>query len=401
MASFVYHLSKKSVNGKNEIIVRVAAKNVFYQSKTNIFIHPEIWDEKKKIVKKVKISNEFYEESIKIRNAIYKMEEKIELRYRECLGNPKTWLKDLLLNNIETSSFFEQYEKFIDRRNISESSLHLYRMLGKYLVKYEEYNNVEITFKSLNLDFLNDFEHFLKNVIGISENSTSAFINNLRTFIKEMYKFKIISENPFEFYLIKPQKYGSVTYITKEERDMLYLAPMPKELEEKRDMFIFQCHVGCRASDLLNITKKSIINGTLEYIAKKTSSDRPITIRVPLTKTAMEIYERYRNTPYDTLFKKTSIVYYNVVIKKIFKYAGLTRIITIRDKHTGKTSHVSLCDIASSHMARRTFIANLYKKVKDPNIIGKMSGHVDGSKAFSRYRDIDDELMKQTINLIE
>ena len=45
--------------------------------------------------------------------------------------------------------------------------------------------------------------------------------------------------------------------------------------------------------------------------------------------------------------------------------------------------------IARSHMARRTFIGNIYIKVKDPNLVASLTGHSEGSKAFSRYRDID------------
>lgn len=58
-------------------------------------------------------------------------------------------------------------------------------------------------------------------------------------------------------------------------------------------------------------------------------------------------------------------------------------------------------EIASSHMARRTFIGNLYKQVKDPNLIASMSGHVAGSKAFARYRAIDDDMKKELIDLID
>ena len=52
-------------------------------------------------------------------------------------------------------------------------------------------------------------------------------------------------------------------------------------------------------------------------------------------------------------------------------------------------------------MARRTFIGNLYKKVKDPNLVGKLSGHCEGSKAFARYRDIDDDMIKEMTNLLD
>ena len=59
-----------------------------------------------------------------------------------------------------------------------------------------------------------------------------------------------------------------------------------------------------------------------------------------------------------------------------------------------------LYEVASSHMARRTFIGNLYKKVKDPNIVGSMSGHKEGSKAFARYREIDEDIKKEVVDML-
>jgi hypothetical protein len=52
-------------------------------------------------------------------------------------------------------------------------------------------------------------------------------------------------------------------------------------------------------------------------------------------------------------------------------------------------------------MARKTFIGNLYSQVQDPNLIGALSGHVEGSKAFARYRHIDEDLKRKTVSLLE
>ena len=60
-----------------------------------------------------------------------------------------------------------------------------------------------------------------------------------------------------------------------------------------------------------------------------------------------------------------------------------------------------LNEIASSHLARRTFIGNLYKQVKDPNLIAKLSGHSEGSKAFARYRDIDEDMRVELVSMLE
>ena len=57
--------------------------------------------------------------------------------------------------------------------------------------------------------------------------------------------------------------------------------------------------------------------------------------------------------------------------------------------------------IASSHMARRTFIGNIYKLVKDPNLVSALTGHVEGSRAFSRYRTIDIDMKKDLVKILE
>ena len=80
--------------------------------------------------------------------------------------------------------------------------------------------------------------------------------------------------------------------------------------------------------------------------------------------------------------------------------AGITRKVEWRNPRTGVNELVPINKIASSHMARRTFIGNAYFKVQDPNLIGKMSGHVEGSTAFARYRKIEDETLKNVIDLI-
>ena len=81
--------------------------------------------------------------------------------------------------------------------------------------------------------------------------------------------------------------------------------------------------------------------------------------------------------------------------------AGIDRLVTVINPITQEEEQRPIYEIASSHLARRTFIGNVYKHVKDPNIVGAMSGHVEGSKAFARYRDIDDEIKRDALKGIE
>ena len=46
------------------------------------------------------------------------------------------------------------------------------------------------------------------------------------------------------------------------------------------------------------------------------------------------------------------------------------------------------------------FVGNLYKQVLDSNIVASMSGHAEGSRAFSRYR-VDREIKTNAVNLVD
>ena len=74
--------------------------------------------------------------------------------------------------------------------------------------------------------------------------------------------------------------------------------------------------------------------------------------------------------------------------------------VNVRNSKTGENEMKPIYEVAASHMARRTFIGNAYKVVKDPNVIGRISGHVEGSQAFNRYRDIDNNIKKDVVNAI-
>lgn len=195
---------------------------------------------------------------------------------------------------------------------------------------------------------------------------------------------------------------GTPWYLTLEERDRIWnldLSAEKNQLKFHRDIFIFQCCVGCRMGDIGRFTKDNIVNGALEYIPHKTAESSGRLVRVPLNQKAREILDRYswRKTTLLPYFEDWE---YNDDIKKLCTMADVTRIVSVLDPKTRTEVKRPLNEIASSHMARRTFIGNMYKKVKDPDLIGSMSGHVEGSKAFARYRTIDDDMKRELVDMI-
>ena len=81
--------------------------------------------------------------------------------------------------------------------------------------------------------------------------------------------------------------------------------------------------------------------------------------------------------------------------------AGITYLVTKLDSVSRTESKVPINEIASSHMARRTLIGNIYKLVKDPNLVSALTGHVEGSRAFNRYRDIDIDMKRDLVKILE
>ncbi|NLU28628.1 MAG: tyrosine-type recombinase/integrase [Bacteroidales bacterium] len=235
------------------------------------------------------------------------------------------------------------------------------------------------------------------------QNSVADMMLRFRSFIIWANDNGYTSNNPFKHFTIGEIVYGTPIYITNRERNRLLETDLSdnKELETQRDIFVFQCLIGCRVSDLYKMTYKSIIDGAIEYIPRKTKEDRAITVRVPLNDTAKRLITKYQDYERESLFPFNTEQDYNRKIKEAFKRAGLDRMVTVLDQQTREEIQKPLYEVASSHMARRSFIGNIYKKVKDPNLVGALSGHKEGSKVFARYRTIDDDMKKELIGMLE
>lgn len=411
--------------------------NLYYKSE--IEINPNDWnskkeelkyanfqtpDEKKKIKEKnldiAKIKNliiSFYEENKAITS------EELELKIDQSLHPEKYALEEK-----KQKSFFEVYDLFVDNYRGTERMKQHYRSVKRILQRFELFRqkshpSFSLTYECINSELLRVIEAFIHTEHTLFEkhpdiyiavpdsrapkqrgrNRTNKIFRYLRTIIRWAIEEKHTSITSFPKFKIEQDVYGTPFYISNIERKNLYnfdLSEVP-ELAIQRDIFVFQCVIGCRVGDLLKLTKSSIINDAVEYIPRKTKDGRPVTVRVPLNKTSREIIKRYSHFEGENLLPFILEQKYNKAIKDFFKLAGLTRLVTINNPTTGKEEKRPLNEIASSHLARRTFVGNLYKEVKDPNLVGSLTGHKEGSRAFARYRDIDEAMKIDLVNLLD
>lgn len=253
-------------------------------------------------------------------------------------------------------------------------------------------------------------EHFAQfdlyadhNIRPISKNTLTCSAKRLFMFLNWCVTNGYMEQKDYNNVTIDQEVYGTPFYLTIEERDKVlnYDFSYDSRLDYHRDKFIFQCLVGCRHNDLATFTWNHIVDGFIEYIPHKNLlHGKTDLVRCPLCDKAKEILDRLDPTmPY--LFVKYCEENYRRDIKKILKAAGIDRLVTILDPKTRQPVQKPIYEVAASHLARRTFIGNLYKQVHDPALISSLTGHAEHSKSFERYRAIDDDIKRDILKFIQ
>jgi integrase len=415
---------------------------LFYKSKFSVEI--DLWDEENERIKAKKICPDEYRFRINktvdiLKNLILSIYEKNKENIEDSSDLENLIEETLYPKKKLNLSFFDIFEDFLSKHELSKREWKNYKSLERMLSRYQSYLRIIENSKfSLTMDIdkeqIEDFFDYVKNeYLLINENpaifqtllSKYPLISNikrktskieerggntiikikqrLKTFLNWAAKEGYSVNREFEEIQIGSPIYGTPYYITLDERDTIANFDLSKnpQLEAQRNIFIFQCYIGCRVGDLLKLSNANIVGDNVEYMPHKTMKSNPQKITVPLHPKAAALLERYKRPGMETpIFPFITAQKYNDAIKKVFTVCGITRMVTIINPKTGEPESRPINEIASSHLARRTFVGNLYKQVKDPNLIGKLSGHTENSRAFARYRDIDEETKKELIDLL-
>lgn len=346
-----------------------------------------------------------------------------------------------LLIGKSSKNIYQLAEEYINVKKFSESHTKAFKVLVRALRRFELYiqvkkdQNFVLDVDTITEDNVNDFfiymqnehilckkdkslfEQLLKSApIEISpkhhspqisqrgDNTIVKFKKKLSAFFRWLNRSHITKNNPTSHLEIGIEKYGSPICLDIDERDTIasFIFNDNDRLSVQRDIFVFQCLTGCRVGDLMRLTRKNIKDGILIYMPHKTKDINNVREAIiPLDLLALELVKKYDGVDRDgRLFPFISAQKYNKAIKEILTVCGITRVVYIRNTVTGEHEQKNLNMIASSHIARKTFINSLYSRVQDPEIIGQMSGHVEGSRAFARYRNISVDILRDAISKI-
>ena len=444
---FETRTTKKMREGEQVPLYLRLADGRFYLShlKTKIMVNPAIWDSGLGAIKKRAVCPE--EEREAVDSEVEKLRTYIRTAYvadKESGRVKKGWLEKALEDyysgkergpkkRVKKGETLESlFDKFLEGRDPKLSRTKHYRVLMRILQRYSEYVRLSqprqskyvFDVKSITTEDLNAIYDYAVNEYQIVEdypgileaypetrqinqrggNTITGIFKNLRAFFNWCQKEGHITKNPFiGFEKGDGELYGTPIYLTAEEVNQIFAMDFSDtpSLEVQRDIFVFQCSVGCRVGDMMRLTKRDVINDAIEYIPQKTIKENAKTVTVPLNKKAKAIIAKYKDCPGEQLLPFVASQNYNYAIKEILKKAGVIRLVTTLNQLTRKEEKRPIYEVASSHMARRTFIGNLYKQVQDQHMISSVTGHSDNSRAFVRYRTIDMEMKQNLVNLLD
>ena len=274
---------------------------------------------------------------------------------------------------------------FIETSTKSRTTKLSYRRIFTDLKEYEQLKKVGLSFDKIDIDFRNDFVHYLESK-NYAPNTIGARIKVLKTFMNEAYERGLHKNLDYKKRAFtKPWEETKNIYLNENELADIYQLNLTanKKLDHVRDWFLIGAYTGLRFSDLERLSKDNINDNSIEIKTKKTSQD----VVIPLHSIVKSILEKYDYQ----LPKVISNQKFNEYIKIVAREARIEDdILTEEKKGTLKiTKTEKKYNLVSAHTARRSFATNAYIAGVPIIQIMKMTGHRT-EKVFMNYIKISE-----------
>ncbi|WP_276480984.1 site-specific integrase [Paraflavitalea pollutisoli] len=291
------------------------------------------------------------------------------------------------------NDLFFQLEEYIKAKKgrVSDKTINVFEQVGQHLRAFEKHSGSKVCFDGLDFNFYDAYTRFLTfeyvqerrktPVIGLKQNTIAKTIKQLRIFVKDRIKRKIIA--PIDLSDFKSQEENTdAIYLNFDEIRRLYNLDLMNSpvLAQYRRIFIVACLTGLRFSDFSTITPENIV-GEKFILKRQEKSDSPVMI--PLRQEARQMLLEY--------FDNKDVVHItnpdlNANVKVLGRMAGITESITFSYKKGAQTIKDirAKCDWISTHTARRSFCTNEFLAGTPVKLIMKISGHKK-EKDFYKY----------------
>lgn len=362
---FYLYKTKTNTSGRCAVRCRITIDKKRKEFSTGQFIKPKHWDGKLQIVKPPEPDSDTINSQLsliktKINKAFLLLQVKevnftVDDIYRLYKG-------EKLTKEYNVVEYFERYLKQlksligIDIKQITYNKFEYVKNDVKTFIKWKFKTN-DYPLKKLELQFLNDFEYYLKIVKKQKPITINKGIQRFRKPIKVAVSERFLENDPFMLYKSKRVN-KELVFLSPEELSELenHEFTQPR-LKLVKDLFVFCCYTGLPYNELMKLQKRHIVKGFdgnfwVKIKRDKTSKE----LSIPLLPKAEFILDNYRNEN-EMIFPRISNQKYNSYLKEIAGIVGIEKNLT-------------------SHMARRTFASTvlLYNDVP-MEIVSELLGH--------------------------
>jgi integrase len=180
--------------------------------------------------------------------------------------------------------------KMLGQKN-TKGTIQKYNRCRKHLTDLikKQYHTDDIRFNHITLEFIEDFELYLKTDGECCHNTTMKHIQTLKTIYKNAMAHGYTDRNPFEKYKISMQEVIR-NYLNEDEiKRLIEYVPGSTRLSNVRDLFLFCCFMGLAYIDLKNLSVKHIQMENNKYWIRTRRQKTNIKTNVPLLDIPLKI----------------------------------------------------------------------------------------------------------------
>ena len=281
-----------------------------------------------------------------------------------------------------------------------------YLTLVNSLNDFQNYFKIQLTFEYIDTEeFLVKYRNFLsvdrgkdykkdgyKTRGGLNDNTINKRFSSLETFFRWIEKRKIYKfDKSVHDFSIPKYENENIILVDEEIQKLLDLEITNTTWKQVRDVFVCNCFMGLRISDLKTLKKTDFtINKEGNYILKKENQKTNFYVEIPLVPTSLSILNKY-----DFQLPKFSDQYFNRVIRDILKNYELFPDIIIKKRRSNKIiqyKEYMKRELISSHTCRKTFINFLIVNNFPINMVMMCSGH-------RKIQTIEKHYMKKSVDV--
>ncbi|TRX24506.1 site-specific integrase [Flavobacterium franklandianum] len=263
---FIEGKNRKNKKNQSPLFCRLTLNGNRKQLSTGINIESEHWDTKNQVILKSHKSAILYNSQLdKIKSKISSIYMILQLQ-----ENPFSiedihgkYLGKELKKSEFILSYYKQYLSKIEKlvgREIKDNTYSKFVYVGNHLEAFLKwkYKKTDYPLKELSLQFLSDFDYYLKTEKKQGQITVNKTIQRLRTPIKQAISEGYLDRDPFILHKSKTVR-KTVIFLTTEELKTLEKAVLQqKRLSTIQDLFIFCCYTGLAYNEMTNLEKQNI-----------------------------------------------------------------------------------------------------------------------------------------------